>query len=200
VAVVLTAFACLSGPAAFAAGPKKYVVAPGKGQVVRFEAATGVEKYAGTTDQVEGTVTVDPDNPAAAPSATITVRTAALRTGNGSRDSNMRRKHLQVDLFPAATFTLSGIETEHKGPLPAGQAVPGALVGRFTLHGVTRDIRPTGSVTREPDPATGRDSLHLVARFVVRLDDYKIPVPRLLFMKVKQEHPILVDLRAVAEK
>jgi len=190
----------IPGPAArlMAAGPITYVIAPGKGQSVRFEASTGVEKYAGRNDRVNGDVTFDPERPAESPRGTVEVRAAAFTTGNGSRDSKMRRKHLDVDRFTTVTFTLSGVEPDEKGPLTSGRTLAGALRGRLTLHGVTRDVRPTGSVTREPDPATRRDSLRIRARFVVNLSDYDIPTPGFLFVKVKQEHPILVDVRAVA--
>lgn len=113
----------------------------------------------------------------------------------------MRRKHLSADVFPTASFVLTALD------LPGGIAAPtlaegvpvsGTLRGVLNLHGVSQTVAPAVTVTRERDRATGRDSLHIVARFVVRLADYKIPTPRFLFLVAKQEHPVTVDVHAVA--
>ena len=199
-ACLLAAFAASLLPSLARAAPVTYAIKPGAGQSVRFDARTNTERYSGHTDQIEGSVRVDPANIADHPVATFTVRPASFSTGNGSRDSNMRRKHLFVDVFPTATFTLSALDIPAGGapPLAAGKPVTGTAHGTLTLHGVTRTVVPTITVTRERDAATGRDALHIVAAFVVRLDDYRIPTPRFLFITVKQDHPVTVDIRAVA--
>ncbi len=182
------------------AGPITYRIVAGAGQNVRFEARTNTEKYAGHTVQISGEVRVDPERIAAKPVAFFTVRVATLSTGNGTRDSNMRRQHLFVDAFPTASFVLSSLDLLTPGRLSItdGKPITGTLHGLLTLHGVTKTVVPTVTVTRERDVPTGRDSLHIVARFVVRLEDYAIPTPRFLFFATKQEHTITVDVHAVA--
>ena len=179
------------------AAPTTYTVVPGPGQKIRFDAKTPVETYAGTTDQVSGEVRVDPDRPGHEPSARFEVKLSSLRTGNGSRDSNMRRRFLETDKFPTAAFVLNRLEGPAGTALTPGRTLSGTARGTFTLHGVMRDIAPAVTVTRERDRA-GRDRLHIVARFVVRLDEHKIRTPRFLFFAVRQEHPVTVDVRAVA--
>lgn len=179
-----------------AAGPVSYAVIPGSAQSVRFDARTQTERYGGTTTQVSGQIQVDWAHPAVSPAARFEVSLSSLSTGSGGRDSNMRRRFLQTDKFPTAAFTLTALDAP-AGPVQVGQSVRGVAHGSFTLHGVTRVISPTVTVTREPGPK-GRDGLHLVAHFVVRLKDYDIGTPRLLFLVVRQEHPILVDVHAIA--
>lgn len=182
------------------ASPTVYRIAAGAGQQVRFEARTNTEKYAGRTDQISGEVRVDLRNIGANPLAFFTVYPASFSTGNGSRDSNMRRKHLHVDVFPTAAFVLTALDLP-RGSAPAlSENVPvsGTLRGTLTLHGVSKTVAPAVTVTRERDPATGRDSPHIVARFVVRLGDYNIAQPRFLFLVTKPEHPVTVDIHAVA--
>ena len=196
--VLLVASVPIAAPRA---APVTYRIAPGAGQSVRFEARTNTEKYGGNTDQISGEARVDPDNFASHPIAFFTIRPASFATGNGSRDSNMRRKHLNVDLFPTASFVLTALNLPAKASAPVlreNQPVSGTLRGVLTLHGVSRAISPAVTVTRERDRVTGRDSLHIVARFTVRLQEYAIPVPRFLFLATKQEHPITVDVHAVA--
>lgn len=179
------------------AAPVTYLVAPGPAQNVRFDARTQTERYGGQTTQVSGQIQVDWAHPTAAPSARFEASLASLSTGNGARDSNMRRRFLQTNKFSTATFTLNALDAP-AGPVRVGQSVQGVARGSFTLHGVTRAISPTVTVTREAGTSKGGDALHLVARFVVRLKDYAIGTPRLLFLVVRQEHPILVDVRAFA--
>jgi polyisoprenoid-binding protein YceI len=191
-------FAPLGGPASLPAlaAPVTYTVTPGPGQSVRFDARTQTERYAGKTDQISGTVRMDVERPTASPSARFEVKMSSLGTGNRTRDSNMRRRHLETERYPTATFTLDRLEAP-PAPLEVGKPVPGVAHGTFTLHGVTRPISPAVTVTREKDRG-GREALHIVARFVARLDDYKISTPRFLFFSVRQEHPVTVDVRAAA--
>lgn len=200
---ILPVLFCLVGlPLGRVSGaPVRYQITAGGRQSVRFEARTNTEKYAGQTNQISGEVRVDPEHIATNPIAFFTVRTAGFSTGNGTRDSNMRRKHLSVDTFPFASFVLTALDLPTTGGMPVlieGQPVSGTLHGMLTIHGVTKPIVPSVTVTRERDAATGRDSLHIVARFVVRLKDYSIPTPRILFLETKQEHPVIVDIHAVA--
>ena len=178
------------------AAPVTYAVLPGPPQSVRFDARTQTEQYGGHTDRVAGQVQVDPAQPARAPSARLEVAMASLTTGNGTRDSHMRRSFLETDRYPSALFVLSGL-TAPPGALVPGRTVVGSATGTFTLHGVTRTIHPTVNVLRGRD-VQGRETLHVVAAFIVRLDDYKISTPRFLFLTVRQEHPVTVDVLAVA--
>jgi polyisoprenoid-binding protein YceI len=178
------------------ASPTVYSVRPGSPQSVRFDAQTQTERYGGHTDQVSGLVQVDPALPTRAPVAHIEVRLASLSTGNSTRDSNMRRSFLETDRYPTASFVMTGL-TAPPGSLVAGRSVSGRATGTFTLHGVTRTVSPVVTVTRGLD-RQGRESLHIIAAFTVRLTDYGIGTPRFLFFAVRQEHSIVVDVLAVA--
>ena len=177
--------------------PLTYRVSPGAGQQIRFIAHTTVETYAGVTDAVSGDVQVRSDTPDEGVSARFVVKLSELSTGNGSRDSNMRSRFLQTDKYPTATFVLSRLQAKVRAPLRFNLPVQANATGVFTLHGVTRAISPVVTVTRERDPA-GHDSLHVVAAFSILLRDYGIAAPRFLFVAVKQEHAVSVDVRAVA--
>ena len=177
--------------------PLTYRVAPGVGQQIRFIAHTTVETYAGVTNTVSGAVQVRSDKPDEGLSARFVVDLSQLSTGNGLRDSNMRTRFLQTDKYPTATFVLSRLQTKVGAQLRFNTPVQGNATGAFTLHGVTRAISPVVIVTRERDTA-GHDTIHIVANFSVLLRDYNIAAPRFLFVAVKQEHAVSVDVRAVA--
>jgi polyisoprenoid-binding protein YceI len=177
-----------------------YRIIPGKGQKVRFEARTDIESYAGQTDQISGEITCRPRRPADNPAARFEVRPATFATGNTSRDSKMRRDHLLTDLFPSALFTLTKIDIPSSGApaLDFDKPLLGSLHGTLALHGVTREVVPMVTITRRRDNS-GRDTIHIVARFTIRLRDFAIPTPRFLFLSVKQNHPVTVDIVAVAD-
>ena len=169
-----------------------YRVTAGPLQSARFDARTQTERYGGHTDRVQGEIRVDWAHPTEGAAGRLEVSTAALATGNGTRDSNMRRAFLETARYPTAVFTLTKIDAP-PGAVAPGQSVRGFAEGQFTLHGVTRTVRPAVLVARAAD---GR-SLHLIANFVVSLRDYKINTPRFLFFSVRQEHPITVDIVGV---
>lgn len=59
--------------------------------------------------------------------------------------------------------------------------------GTFTLHGVSNKIKVPGTVTVKDD------QLHIEATFEVKLPDYNITVPEMMFMKVSEAFEVKVD-------
>lgn len=86
----------------------------------------------GRFNEVEGTVTFDPENAEEA-SVRITIQTDSVDTGNEARD-----KHLRSDDFlntaehPTMTFESTAWEKKEDGLYH--------VTGNFTLHGTTREI------------------------------------------------------------
>lgn len=186
-------FAALGAPALCA--PVTYTVVPGPLQLARFDASTRTEHYSGRTNQVSGMLQFDDAAPAQA-TAQFSVKLSSLATGSSLRDSNMRRLVLQTDTFPTATFRLTRLAPP-VSPLLPGQTAHVLAQGTLTLHGVTQPVLAPVDVTRETG-AGGLPSLHIKARFVVRLNDYGLHAPRFLFFTVRQEHTLTADLHAVA--
>ncbi len=82
-----------------------------------------------------------------------------------------------------------------------GTVVRGRVRGRFTLHGVTKDI--VAPVTVRLVPLTSNESdqiginadmLRVQAEFKILLTDYGISVPSVVRLKVSNEIQIRVDL------
>lgn len=116
---------------------------------------------------------------------------ATLKTGIGKRDKDMRLT-LEVDTYPFAEFfgtLVSDVDLESS----ASQDV--SVEGKFSLHGVTKDVQVPGTLTREGQ------SWVLEAEFSLLLNDYNIEPPKLLIMKVddKQEIELKVKLEPTSK-
>jgi polyisoprenoid-binding protein YceI len=138
--------------------------------------------FTGTTDKVEGTVTVrkgDGDAFDAAVDAKIDART--ITTGSGQRDGQMRRDFLQTERFPFIAF---------RGSVTAGQIAArgnARMRGALTIKDVSRDIDMPVDVT------VSADEYRASGEVVIKLSDYGIPIPRFLIFRA--EDPVTVKLQ-----
>ncbi len=82
--------------------------------------------------QFEGTITVDPDNNNALTAASGTIQAKSVDTDIERRDDHLRSPDFfDAEKFPTITFESSEIKKDGNGQV---------LVGKFTMHGVTKDV------------------------------------------------------------
>lgn len=116
---------------------------------------------------------------------------STLETGLRRRDRDMRST-LEVEQYPFAEFTgqLQGRFDPNRS-----ESQPVTTVGEFTIHGVTQSVEIQGTLT----PTV--DGIRLQAEWTLRLEEYKIEPPGLLFYRVQQEQEIEIraTLQAVDE-
>ncbi|MAO64782.1 MAG: hypothetical protein CL666_07255 [Balneola sp.] len=103
-----------------------------------------------------------------------------LETGISKRDRDMRET-LETEKFPFAEFYGEMI-TPFDPDTSVAQEI--TVQGTFKIHGVEKDTTYTGTLEMQPD------GLMLTANWVLRLEDYNIVPPSLLFFKVDQEQKI----------
>jgi polyisoprenoid-binding protein YceI len=135
----------------------------------------------------------------------VAAQVATLRTGNDTRDEHLRGDHwLDAGQFPAATFAVTAVEGAEA--LTANQPAELRVRGRFTLHGVTKNIVATAGVRWMPitdelrrTPGITGDVIRIRASFDVLLTDYGVSVPQIVRLKVANEIAVSVDLRAIAQ-
>jgi polyisoprenoid-binding protein YceI len=190
--LALTALVLATLSDAAAAAPIRFQILPGAaGNQVSFLSKAPLETVEGKTNQVSGSVVVDPADLAAGCEVEVTVDLASLDTGIGKRNQHMRENHLETDRFPQAVFradSLSGAPAL----LAAGAPVPFTLVGDFSLHGVTHRIAVPATVTLSADGM----ALAVTAAFTVKLADYSIARPQFLVMKLDELQQVSVALTA----
>jgi len=82
--------------------------------------------------QFDGTITVDPDNGNVIKQATATIQVMSIDTDIEKRDNHLRSPDFfDIEKYPAITFESTSVKTE------GGTQT---LVGKFTMHGVTKEI------------------------------------------------------------
>ena len=203
IATLLPAFALLAVPLVSNAEPKTFQIRADGGSRIQFLSDAPLETINGVSTKVTGTVTVDPTDLSSA-RGSLSAETGALRTGIDLRDEHLRSDTwLDSRRYPNATFELTSVEGATA--LTANQQAQVRVRGRFTLHGVTKNVVATARVRWMPltddmrsTPGITGDVLRVSASFMVRLTDYDISVPTIVRLKVSNEIRVNVNFRGVA--
>lgn len=128
----------------------------------------GSNTVVGRTSGVTGTAVLT-DN--SLTSAKFVADVTTLKSDNGLRDGQLRNQGIEFQKFPNATFELSGPVALPPG-LVSGQPITVTLKGKFTLHGVTRDV----SVAAQAQMVN--NNLVVVGTLPITFTDYQIAKPR----------------------
>jgi len=170
---------------------------------VQFTSSAMIEKIVGTTSNVGGKVTLDPDNLKAPVQAAIKVDLRTISTGIAMRDEHMRSdNYLNTTQFPEATFEFDGAPTAVVAKLEPGKPADVSFSGKFTVHGVTRPVTVTGKATflneipEWSQKGYPGDVLYFDGGFTILLRDYNIQVPQLLVLKLAEEVAVNVSFTA----
>ncbi len=183
-----------SGDAAAQAQTFKVDTAESK---IQFVSDAPLEKFTGTLNEASGEVVVDPNAPAAA-KGTIKVEVASIKTGIKLRDEHVVADNwLDAKQFPQATFSLTKVSGIEK--LKPGEAVDATVSGKFTLHGVTKDVTSSAKIRLTPAQDGKKASLRIVGSFTIKLEDHKVSIPSIVALKVSPNIVVNLDLRAIAE-
>jgi polyisoprenoid-binding protein YceI len=180
--------AIAAGATAAAAAP--YVIVAGAPSHIEFQSKAPMETFTGKTDQVRGSIDIDPAAIGDAISVQVEVEMASLDTGIALRNKHMMENHLHADRFPQAVFTGGTLTDVSSRELPVGGKVTGVIQGEMELHGVKKPLAARFELTR------GAGHLRVVAHFVVTLSDFGIPRPQFLLMKLGETQVVVVDIVA----
>ncbi len=131
---------------------------------------------------------------------------AILKPGNGDfasvllmKDFNFRRSLMQEhfnenfvesETYPKAYFT--GNIQNFKPEELSSSAKEYMVDGKLTIHGVTKEFSTKASLSKNSD------GIKLVSNFILKPEEYKIEVPKLLFTKIAQE--VEVDVSFVMDE
>lgn len=98
---------------------------------------------------------------------------------------HFNEKFMESHQHPEATFTgiLSGYDPERQGPQQA------KAVGRIMIHGVSRPLETDGTLEFRGEQVL------LDATFPLRVEDFDIKIPKLLFYNIAEEVDVKVKGR-----
>jgi polyisoprenoid-binding protein YceI len=123
--------------------------------------ATGRSANVDATMTIEGTTVKD---------VTVTADLRDLTSDNNFRDGRIRSEGLESDQFPEAKFVLSEPITLASAPT-AGETVKAEAKGKFTLHGVTKDV------TLSLEGRWDGKQVQVVGNMPIVFSDYGIKAP-----------------------
>ena len=193
--LLVLAVLLLLTPALQAANQRFFINHPDDFDMVTFESDAKLEFIEGETHDLHGWFDFDPHAPGQLTGkAWVDLRT--LETGIELRDEHMRERHLETDECPFALIEINSV-----GGLPPDLLPDSSYVcevgGEFTIHGVTKPLQAAAQVVAGPPGVDGRiETLDASVRFSIQLDDYEIPRPRALFLKLAET--INVEVRFIA--
>ena len=171
---------CVTSGAVYAA-PRTYVVRNDGKNLAAFHLPDALESIDGTTNEISGSITADPANPANS-SVRIMVDLGTLDTGLALRNRHLRERYVETGKYPNATF-LSAAISSPATTIEPNQPVDLIITGDFTMHGTTRRITVPVRVILIPETEITRsargpgDWIHATATFKLKLSEFGIDVP-----------------------
>jgi polyisoprenoid-binding protein YceI len=173
---ILTLVTLVAATSAYAA-PQSFDFKDPKGvNNAVFKLDAPLESINGSASGITGTVSFDPENPAAT-TGKIVVTTASLTVPNPMQNTHLHSdKWLDVAKYPEITFeakSLANVKTE-------GNVTTADATGTFTLHGVSKEITAPIKLTYLKDKLGDRvpnlkgDLLVIRANFVINREDFDI--------------------------
>ena len=96
---------------------------------------------------------------------------------------HFNEKYMESDKYPNATFT--GSITDYKKETSGKVLAKGVM----TIHGVQNQVELPGTLTVESN------GIKIRSVFTIRLEDYKIKVPSLLFQNIAEEVEVTVSFQ-----
>jgi polyisoprenoid-binding protein YceI len=198
-ALAALAFAANSPVLAQAAGGITLVPAD-SGNEARFRVREQLVRLAfpsdavGRTSDVSGAVVLGPAGDIDSVQSRFTVDLRTLVSDNARRDGYIRRNTLRTDSFPTITFVPSSAPGL-TWPLPATGNVTFDLVGRLTVHGVTKPSTWKVFAQLGADSAiTGSAS----TRFT--FGEFGMPIPRVgMVLSVEDDIRLEYEFRLVRQ-
>ena len=150
---------------------------------VEFKSEVPSHTFTGESDKVIGKISL------ADSTIDFYVDLATLKTGISLRDQDMYET-LNIEEHPFAEF-FGKLDSSVNPDTSVQQRV--VADGEFSIHGVAREVRIPGYLRFEDG------NLNLTANWVIKLSDYNIEPPGILFYRVdeKQEITLQTELKPV---
>lgn len=142
-----------------------------------FHSEVPLHTFSGNSDNLTGLINLENKK------VDFYIDLTTLQTGIKKRDRDMKET-LETEKFPFAEF-IGTLASDFNPDSAAEQTV--SVEGEFKIHGVSREVTIDGTLQMKPE------GLLVKANWVLRLEDYDIVPPSLLFVKVDQEQKIEIE-------
>lgn len=160
------------------------------------------EKIVGLASGLDATVMININDITNNPMGKVKVPVKNIKTGIDLRDEHLQSEMwLNAAKFPFVEFQLNGIKNQSTKTLNDGQKVKATLVGKFSVHGVTKDVEVPAELIyfKESERTKAKAPGNLLvanAKFNINLADYGIKIPDMVSGKLNNEVEISVNFVA----
>ncbi|MBI3124044.1 MAG: YceI family protein [Ignavibacteriales bacterium] len=161
-----------------------------------------LEKTVGLSAGLDAAVMLNVNDITVKPMGKVKVAVNNIKTGIDLRDEHLRSEMwLNSSKYPSIEFQLTGIKNASSKKLNDGQKVNATLVGKFSAHGVTKDIEVPATLTylKESERTKSRTPGNLLVvntEFSIKLSDYGIMIPPMVAGKLGEEVKITTNFVA----
>ena len=161
----------------------EYQVDKSNKNVVKFISETTMENFEGVTDKIDGYIQTDGIDKLVGSEFYFEVDLNSVKTGNGLRDRHMREDYLQTD---------KNQYTNIKGKISEAVKVSETeynikAVTKMSIHGVTRDITIPGKIYKL------QNGFKIKSNYSIKLTDYKIEIPKFMFLRLSEDIKLELD-------
>jgi polyisoprenoid-binding protein YceI len=160
------------------------------------------EKIVGLANGLDATVMLNLNDITRKPMGKVKVAIAKINSGIELRDEHLRSEMwLNANKFPNAEFQLLAIKNPTSKTLVDGQKVKAKILGKFSVHGVTKDVEVATTLTyfKESAKTIGRTKGNLLiinATFSIKLSDFGIKIPDMVVSKLNDTVEITTNFVA----
>jgi polyisoprenoid-binding protein YceI len=156
-------------------------------QLARLPAPTDA---VGRTSGVTGTASVAPNADGSASVTSITVKAdlTQLASDSGRRDNYVQNNSLETSQFPDASFVSTSAFNCPAAVVSGGAAGSTTVQGKFTIHGVTKDVSIPLKIQR-----SGSD-VNVVGSYQFHWGDYGVSQPSVPVASVQSDPTIEISL------
>lgn len=163
---------------------EEYHVDKEQENLVKFISDTPIDKFEGLTDNIDGYVYWEGIDSLMESELYFEVQLNDLDTGIGLRNRHMRENYLHTDKYPIAAYKakLNLVKKLSENVFEV------FATGTMSLHGVDKSLKASATVTHN------NDLLKVESEFEIKLSDFNIEIPKLMFMKISEIIAIKLNL------
>lgn len=155
----------------------EFQVDPNAGNLVKFISDAPLEDFEGRTDKIDGYIFWDGADFSQNSELYFEVDLKSIDTGIGLRNRHMRENYLHTDRYPFTHYSGKITRVEKRDSILYNVVTEGLIF----IHGVERKLIANGKILK-----TGKNTYQITTNFEVKLPDFNIEVPQLMFMKINE--------------
>jgi polyisoprenoid-binding protein YceI len=154
-----------------------------------FEASSTLHSVKGKVTKFEGRILLPSMEDRSSGSVILDIPASGLDTDHEGRDKRIKETCLEVSRFPSIRFESTEIRNRDKDYSP-GLSGKAEVTGLLDLHGVQKRI------VVPVDYTYAADHLQVKGKVTIKMSDFRIPEPKFLFLRVKDEIKIEFEIHA----